>query len=505
MGRIFACFILSILASLPSLALALPDNIYMTVPNGSQRYIMLQLPDDSGWPGRGEVEYTVTMSPEPLRSWSDFSQQIVRTDENNTVQIPIYFSRKGNSSCSQPFTLTISAPSVGVNRIISGGACESSIAGVSTAQSARGQSVSSALNQNFGAFDMAFAEQGYFVQPGGIANITVLVSSYQAGANLHVTLAAGSSLAADAAVSLGVSPASQDASFGSGGQRQLGFQVQAPNTTGSYVLLLNGSITGCTAQVCTVRRSSTLTIGSAPAMGGFTAQLFPTAINTQQGASVTYRLTIYNNDATKSFNVSMLRPYGIETDFAETAVSVGSGAQQSIDFRVTPTGTDSSYELDMYISSEGATPKLVTGYLNVNGMAAGAQRGLEAVQATGNRSAINQANQAYSQFNANPSLNGYGTLQNELNSLASQAAAQSFNGTNTNATKPVIPAQNYTQPTQPAPGAGLDIFGKDLWILVIVVGIGFAASVVFYMKKGKSKAGKGLKQEFTFREGLAPA
>jgi len=489
--------LLSVVITMP--ALGLPDSIYVTVQNGTERCMTLVLPDDSGWMGRGDVEYAIAMSPAKELTWSDFSYQKTRkVNENNSWQLPICFTRKSNASCGERFTLTISAPSVGVLRTISGGVCESSFAGVSTAPAAAGQSVGSALNQNFGLFDMAFSGQIYYVQPNGIVNITVLASSYQSSAALHATLTAGS---------MSVSPAANDVDFGtSGGQRQLLFQVQAPATAGTHDLALTGSLSGCSTAACSMTRHASLVVGSTPpARGGFSAQLFPTAINTEKGRPVVFRLIVYNNEAARSFNISMLKPYGIETDFIETSLTVGGGAQQSIDFNITPTGTESSYEFDMYVKS-GENTKMAAGYVNVNGMAAGAQRALDMVQATGNLTAMAQARQAYNQFQSDPSLNSYGTLQDELDRIqkqASQGASSSFQNQSSNmTTPPVTPLQNYTPaPTSSSQGSGLDIFGKDMWILVVVVGALFAASIVIYTRKGKKSTGKGLRQEFEYREG----
>ncbi len=466
--------------AIPSTVFALSDNLYLTVPPGGDRFIVLQLPDDSGWQGRGEVEYTVTMAPSPQQTWSDFSEQIVRTDENNTVQIPIYFSKKTNSSCGAPFTLTVSAPSVGAMRVINGGACESAFAVVSTGSALPNQSVGSAINQDFGLLDLAFAEQGYYVQPGGIANITVLAASNQGGAAISVKLAAGS---------LGISPSAHEVSLGAeGGQVQLQFEVHATNASGTYDLVLEGVMEGCSAQACSTTKRAKLVVGDAPpAKGGFSAQLFPTAMNTEQGSPVVFRLTIYNNEAGRSFDVSMPQVYGIETDFREATIAVGGGSQQSVEFNVTPTGALSSYEFSINVKSE-ENSKIVTGYVNVNGMDAGAQRGLEMVQATGNQSAMAQASQAYGSFHSDPSLDGYGSLQDELDRLARQPASaqNASNGTVQPATQP----QNYTYPA--ANNQGLDLLGKDIWILVVIVGVVFAASILFYTG-GRNK---GVKTEF---------
>ncbi|MBM3304233.1 MAG: hypothetical protein FJY76_03980, partial [Candidatus Aenigmarchaeota archaeon] len=387
--------LLLLAAALPQTALALPDSIYVTVPNGTARCMTLVLPDDSGWMGRGDVEYSVSMVPESSRTWSDFSLQTTRRiNENNSWQLPVCFTRRSNASCGERFTLTINS-SVGTTRMITGGACESAFAGVSTAPAAAGQSVGSALNSNFGLFDLAFAEQGYHVQPGGIANVTALLSSYQSGASLHITLTSGTGIS--------VSPAAHDVDFGSlGGQRQVAFQVQAPSTSGIYDLALAGSVAGCSTSACTITKHASLSVGGTlPARGGFSSQLFPASINTEQGKPVVFRLTIYNNEGARSFNISMLKPYGLETDFTETSLAVGAGAQNSIDFNITPTGMESSYEFSMHVRS-GDVTKLATGYLNVNGMAAGAARGLEQARATGNQSAMAQATQAYNQFQSNP-------------------------------------------------------------------------------------------------------
>lgn len=484
-----ALFVL--LATGTQAAYALPDSIYITIPPGGQRYITLQLPDDSGWAGRGGVEYTITMTPSSDRTWSDFSEQIVRTDENNTVQIPIYFKRSSNASCGENFRLTISAPSVGAGRVINGGACESSFAGASTAPAQYGQNTSSALNQNFGMFDIAFAEQSYFAGPNEIVNITVLAGSYQDNLALHAVLsAAGAS----------VSPAAHDINFGAGGgNRRVQFSVLSPSSPGTYSIALAGSVPGCMAQACSITRYASLVVGgSQPQEGGFSMQLFPSSISTSQNKPATYMLTVHSSEVARRFNISMLKPYGISTDFREQEFMLAAGAEKIMEFNITPTGNLSSYEFVMYAKS-GENTKTVSGYLNVDGMEAGAQRGLEAVQATGNQSAMQQANDAYSRWSSNPSVNGYGTLQDELSGLASQqpAAAPVQNASNIT-TPPVVPYQNYTPSNKQ--GSGLDIFGKDMWILIAIAAAGLVVFVFFSMRKKGSAKGGGLNEEFAYKD-----
>ena len=162
---------------------AVPDSIFLTVPPGvpggatQQSCITLVLPDDSGWIGKGEFAYTLTMTPGSVLAWSDFSQQTTRKiSENNTALIPICFYKRTNNTCGEQFTLTIDSTK-GTRRAIVGGACESGYGGASTAPPADNRSVGDNLNQNYGAFDVAFSKNAYTAQPGQNVSVTAIVGS----------------------------------------------------------------------------------------------------------------------------------------------------------------------------------------------------------------------------------------------------------------------------------------------------------------------------------------
>jgi hypothetical protein len=487
MKLLAALVVISAFMAFPA-AMALPDSLYMTVANGTQRCVALQLPDDSGWHGRGDVEYTISMEPPLARSWSDFSEQVPRRiSENNTNIIPICFARKGNSSCGERFTLTINS-SAGTVRVIQGGVCESSVAGVSTAPAPAGQAPAQALNQNFGLFDVGFSERSYHAKPNGVVNITVLAGSHEA-VSIHLELSSGVQ---------SVSPPYYDASFSSlGGQREVKFQLQAPAAEGSYQITLSGSVPGCTAQACSMSRTAALIVsrtGAAPVEAGFRTEIFPTSINTAFGSPASFRVTVRNGDAQRNVTMSSLMPYGLSSDFNETAFNIEAGGQRTILFTVTPTGNQNSYDFSIYADS-GDNRKLVTGYINVNGMEAGAQRALEAVQATGNQNAIQQANSAYNQWRSNPTTSSYGTLQNELNRLATQqgqAAATDKNTTPPSSNNGVLP--------NPQEIKGIDIFGKDMWILILIAAAGLVVSMLFFMKGKKGGKKERLSSEFVYKE-----
>jgi hypothetical protein len=474
-------------------ALALTDDIYMAAPNGTNPCVNIQLPDDSGWSGKGEYAYVIAMSPGPALTWSDMTQQLTRKiSENNTARIPICFSRKGNSSCGERFVLTINS-SVS-SRTIRGGVCESGVAGYSTSPSGQNQSVGSSLNSNYGIFDVAFADSSYRAAAGAVLNVSALAGSYRGGTTVHLALSGLQ----------GVTPASgHDVVFTSvGGNNVVQFQGQAPASSGTYELTLQGSIPGCTATGCSITRKVKLYVGdAAPVSGGFRMGLFPTAISASPGQAVSVMLTIYNYEVGRQFSVTATMPYGVDTDLAAGRnVSVAADGSASVNFTLTPRNVTGSFEFLVQIDSEG-TKKIASGYINIDGELAGIERGMGFVQ-SGNPSAMGQAADALDAYRSNPSDQNYGRLQDELDRLARQA--RNYTAPSDNNTGPVTTPANQSGPqiTVPQQGRALDLLGKDMWIVFAIVGVLFVVSIVFYMRKGKTgkKKQPAGRQEFNYEE-----
>lgn len=493
-GPLLAAAILAALAAaLLQPALALPDDIYITIPPGGGDSVVLVLPDDSGWAGRGEVEYNVTMEPGPARTWSDFSEQIVSTDENNTVLLPVNFRKSSNASCGERFTLAITS-SAGTRREIRGGACESAHAGVSTAPAAPGQGVASALNQNFGMLDVAFSRQGYAAEPGAQLNITALASSHQGNASLRVVLSAGP---------ISISPAFQDIGLGpSGGQAEARFLVQAPDAPGTYDLALTASLQGCALDSCSITRHADLVVGgSQPDEGGVSVLLFPGSISVSRGMPASFRLSVRSNDIERQFNISIAAPFGVESSLAEAGFSVPAGGERWIDFNITASGPLDSYRFTAYAryGDDYSNVKQATGYINIDGMEAGAERALEFVENTGNADAMAEGSRLFDSFLDNPTPANYAGLQDELARL--EAAARQSQQNQTPQPDAGQSGPSYNQPDQGTGGTGIDILGRDIWILAVIAAAGLALSLFFY-KKGMRRGHRGspLEQEFEYNE-----
>ncbi len=153
-------------------ALPTSGNLYISIPNSTVKCANIVLPDDGGYFGLGSVDYVLTMTPDPRDTWSDLSYQRVTTDENNTVIIPVCFSSVGRQlgNCSEPFTIHISAPAVGVDRVWHGGVCASRYPDFDTSDrgSVRPPSDSMAGLDDVDIFTLGFQERKKYATPGQV-------------------------------------------------------------------------------------------------------------------------------------------------------------------------------------------------------------------------------------------------------------------------------------------------------------------------------------------------
>ncbi len=459
-------------------ALQLSDNIFFTVPADSIECINVYLPDDSGYRGSGNVEYTLTCEPGPSRSWGDLTEQIVWTDENNTVLIPICFSTFGRQegNCSDTFTIGISAPDVGMDKIFQGGVCVSQYRGVDTNPPQPGQDPGDVISDNVDIFAMGFRNPSQYASPGQRVVYKLALESY---ADVTMDLSVQTT-------ELSVSPAQDTVSLSSSEPlKQINYTVQAPGQPGSYNFNVTGTIRGCSSGFCSRQARGELVVSDAiPRQTGFSVSIFPESINVKELEPVSYHFTIYNRESERTFKVEMDVPEGIQTSFQPQNVTVGADVDRTITFTVTPSNVSSFYEIRLSAISENMT-KQATAYLSTNEMLTDATRAAGWItDSTTNQSLINDVDSALDDWYNNQyrdsgygeNLEGYGSLQDTLNNARAQIGEGAAVDNQT---------QDQTDQQDQVVEEGLDLLGKDLWILVVVIVIVVAALLVIAYKRTK--------------------
>ncbi len=456
-------------------AAGLQEGMYMSIPNETIKCFDITLPDDAGAILKGEAEYRLQMDPAPYDTWSDLSDQIVRTDENNTVVIPVCFRSYGREigTCAKPFTLSISSDRT-PTRTVSGGVCVSTYQDMDTGPALEeGEATSSGINDNNDVLSMAFKKPIKYALPGGQATFTLQVQSH---ASLTVELTADSNAT--------VSPVrSSLATSSAAPKRTLALTVTAPEEEGEYGIDVTGRIRKCTGSHCTKHASATLAVqDTIPEEGGFTVSIFPSNYNVKDLEEVPFELAITNNGPTDSFSITADFPEGIETDFEPSTVTVNGGEEGLMLYLVTPRKVSALYELEFTVE-RGGIKKPVTAYLSTNELLTDAMREADEVKALGDGAIGQEVDESlegfferYQSREYGDELETYGDLKASLDSAREKAAQE--------------PANGGIQPTQPGPGTqppgGMDL--TLIIIIVVVAGGAIAAFLLLRKRGGKEEA-----------------
>ncbi len=394
-------------------AFRLTDNIYFTVANDTIRCIDIILPDDSGFLGLGEYEYMITCTS----NWSDLTEQIVRTDENNTVLIPICFHGFGRADgeCSPPFRIGIESVNLGVNKQWNGGVCISKYMDVdiSDEEPEDEEDVRQILSGNADIFDIGFSAGTMYADPGEDVTFSLMVESY---ASLTIDLDVLDSGSSD----LSVSPKGETIETSAASPyHTIHFGTQAPNQVGEYSFEVEAKVRGCDEGTCTRKATAILVVGGDEPETGFIAYLFPRNINVKELEPVHYTLTIQNYGASEMFSTRIdMSPVTDTTFMWGDNIMVLGGSNYTNDFTVIPDKALTMYEIEITIFQGGrdGVEKKVTSTLSTNEMLTDVMRDAEYIKGL-DPSLSGDVDAALNDWRSNYDDSGYGEGLDEYSSL----------------------------------------------------------------------------------------
>jgi len=332
-----------LLASLALLALLLPalpmaqalqlgENLYISLPPETVQCIDILLPDSAGVFVPGLVDYELYSDT----NWGDLTEQVVTTDENNTVKIPLCFSSFGRKEgdCSNTYSLSVSAPSLGAAKTFGGGACVSKFPDVDYAAPEEGESPMDVLNNNADIFAIAFKAPVQYAEPGEEKTFTLLLESY---ADITLDLSAKGLTPKLSEVSLSPENSKTSIDFKSAGAEEVSITAKIRNCEGSF----------CTKQA----KGEVKPSGESPA--GFSVNLFPVDLNVKNLDPVKYELIITNFGEEREFEIEFIYSEGMLTSFQDQALSFE--GEKTIEFEITPKEESTLYQFTMFITSSGDT------------------------------------------------------------------------------------------------------------------------------------------------------
>lgn len=336
----------------------LKDNLYFAMTNESIECIDIILPDDSGFMGLGEFEYRIICTS----NWSDLTEQIIRTDENNTVRIPICFSGFGRpiGECSPPFTISIQSELLGIESNSTGGICISMYpdVDVSEEEAEDEDDVRDIINSEFDLFDVGLSPERMHSEPGQSLTCSLLVQS-QAEITIDLEVVSNG---------LSISPASRTVTTSeSNPYHTIYLSLDAPEENGEYGFEVRAAARDCEGMYCSKTARGTVVVNDTLPDTGFLVYIFPEGINVKKPGPVNYMLTIQNYGKDRTFSASIDIDPDTTNDFPSEDIFVVADTHKAIDFTITPEKVSTLYDIDVTVSF-GGIEKKVSSTLSTNEM-----------------------------------------------------------------------------------------------------------------------------------------
>ena len=394
------CVLISFLISIPNIN-ALPDNLYIAMEPDKLVCFDIVLPDDMDVIVPGKIEYRILLNPPSSEeTWATLTEVVVRTDENNTVVVPICFSTYGKriGQCSEKFTLTITGNDLPA-KTFEGGVCVSELPDIDTEKISGNETEKGLSDVNL--FDMEIKKPVKFSTPNVPVNYTVMIQSY---ADITIDLDVESN---------GRLIVSKKVDFKEEEYKEVNFTLKARNT-GIYNFSIIARVKNCDGSFCVKEREGQLIVKNyLEREGGFTVSLFPKNINVKNLVPVEYRLTITNNGfENDEFEINIQISDNLTADFQKKVVKVPVGYEKTIKFNVTPQSVSSLFNITAVVTS-GDVIKKDTAYLSTNEMLTDMLRRVERNESDANK--LNEWYSLYINSNYGDEVDEYAELNEEIN------------------------------------------------------------------------------------------
>ncbi len=421
----------------------------------------------------GEYEYVLTCSS----NWSDLTEQIVRTDENNTVKIPICFSGFGKEigECSPPFTIGVSSAALGIENEWDGGVCISRYPDfdISDEEAESEEDVRKILDGNADLFDVGFSFERTYSEPGESVVYSLLVESY---ASLTIDLSVKNT-------NLDITPTTETVRTSSSDPYHTVYiTIQTPDQEGEYNFDVEASARRCEGGFCRKTTTGTLVVNESLPETGFSVYLFPKNINVKELKPVLYTFTIQNHGKAKIFSTRIdIKPV-TTTDFEwRDDVIVFEDSEKTINFTVTPKEVSSLYEIGVTVVYEGLEKK-ASASLSTNEMLTDAIRDADSIKdldpdlAGDVDSSLDDWYNKYKTSDYGDGLGDYKTLKDTLSDLRNQTG-KAPSGQEPYTPEPVTDGEDQEE------GMGW------LWIVpvIIIIVIAVILLIVFFKKSEKTE------------------
>ncbi len=319
-------------------------------PNGLWR-ATVELPDDFGVVG-GVTEFTVKTDCD---EWCDLHYTKVITDPQNPVTVPIYISSK-NKQLGEKKNFKIEISALGLTNTYNYGVC---VTGSANTNKGKGDPCK-IVNVDNDAFSLSIFPDTIYTQPNRQVNYNISVYS-QAVLEIELKSSTGNTW------TVTTNP----------DERKVLTDKYTAGTDPEQITV-EATIKNCkNSAFCKKTATTSVIPSSSPptqAGGDFTIKIDPPSIASKKGFSVSYSLDITNFKKDKSYDIEIILPDGLESDFKPIKGKLIPG-KDSVNFKLTPVGDQPSYTFQMKVASSEGITKLTDATINVNELVTDAGNG----------------------------------------------------------------------------------------------------------------------------------
>ena len=401
----------------------------------------VELPDDFGVVG-GVTEFVVMTD---CGDWCDLHYTKVLTDPQNPVRVPLYISSKGKAlGAEKTFKISISA--LGLTNTFNYGVCVKGATNVNNVKCSPTDPCKAADSNN-DVLSLSISPDTIYVLPNKQVEYNISLYS-QAVLDVEVKSSTGNTW------TVTTDP----------DKRKI---IPDKYTAGqdSEQITVEATIKNCKNSAFCKKTASTVVIPSSPpanqASGDFAIKIDPQKISAKKGNSVSYSLDITNYRKQKSYDIDIILPEGLESDFTQIKAKP-IASTDNVNFKVTPTGDQTSYTFQIKaVSSENVT-KLTDATINMDEIINDAGN---AATASTDADTIRKLNEFRNKYQSSD----LGTQLSAADSTIAKPAVQ----TTKPSTRPI-----QTQPAQPA-GTSL----IDLLMIAIPAAVVVAVLIVLLVRK----------------------
>ncbi|NOX71411.1 MAG: hypothetical protein GXO64_01805 [Candidatus Micrarchaeota archaeon] len=364
--------LLLLLVLLPG-AYSISDDQYFSVEeNSSYTCIYINLPQDLDTSSIDSAINSEIKSDRLKSPWIDTTSISVKVNPGMLSRQPVCFYHEGKKEGDYSFfELNLSSAELSVNKGIKGGICITKYDDIDVQHDTdNATDICELLSKRADIFDVQFRYPYIEAKPGELIRNGVYVTSY---AHIRIKFNIESDIENDLESWITATDPSSPTETKS-------FKMKAPETEGSYNIIVRGSIMGCNMEACRKTTIGVLRVSENASRRGFVLNVVPQNINIKDVDNVTLKLLVTNYENDMNFSISATGDNGITVSPKKKSVNVKKNSFASVEFVITPNnGDENLYTINFDVLSEDNEEHAIEAHVSFGELLTDAKREVDKI------------------------------------------------------------------------------------------------------------------------------